>query len=132
MKPLVAQAIDEIRRTFIGHTVDVIEDGEGGAYVKVHSLSLGPKFSPSSSFVAFRITFQYPMADVYPHFLVHGLRRADGVALTNPFHLDNQRWGPKKNGELVTMLSRRSNHLDATVDTACGKLLKVLDWIRSQ
>lgn len=132
MKPLVAQAIEEIRRTFAGHPIDVIEDGEGGANVKVHSLSIGPKFSPSTSFIAFRITFQYPMADVYPHFLIHGLRRADGVALTNPFHPDNQRWGPSGKDEPATMLSRRSNHLDATVDTACGKLLKILEWIRSQ
>jgi hypothetical protein len=132
MKPPVVQAIEEIRRTFAGHTIDVIEDGEGGSYVKVHGLSIGPKFSPSTSFIAFRITFQYPMADVYPHFLIHGLRRVDGVALTNPFHPDNQRWGPEKSDEPVTMLSRRSNHLDATVDTACGKLLKVLEWIRSQ
>lgn len=132
MKPAVEQAIEEIRRTFAGHRIDVIEDGEGGAYVKVHGLSIGPKYNPTTSFIGFRITFQYPMADVYPHFLVHGLRRADGAALTDPFHSNNQCWGPEKNSEPATMLSRRSNHLDASVDTACGKLLKVLEWIRSQ
>lgn len=132
MKPLVAQAIEEIRRTFAGNPIDVIEDDEGGAYVKIHGLTIGSKYKPSTSFIAFRITFQYPMADVYPHFLVHGLRRADDVALTLPFHPNDQRWGPKGKDEPATMLSRRSNHLDATVDTACGKLLKVLEWIRSQ
>ncbi|MGD9691401.1 MAG: hypothetical protein AB7G17_01005 [Phycisphaerales bacterium] len=132
MKPAIVQAIDEIRCTFVNHPIDVIEDGEGGAFVKVHGISIGPKYNPSMSSIAFRITFQYPMADVYPHFLIHGLRRADGAALTNPFHPDNQRWGPSGNEEPATMLSRRSNHLDAAVDTACGKLLKVLEWIRSQ
>lgn len=132
MKPAVRQAIEEIRLTFVGHTIDVIEDGDGGAFVKVHEISIGPKYSLSTSFIAFRITFQYPMADVYPHYLAHGLRRADGAALTDPFHPNNQRWGPAGQDEPATMLSRRSNHLDATTDTACGKLLKVIEWIRSQ
>jgi len=132
MKPDVEQAIEEIRRTFAGHGVDVIDDGDGGAYVKVHGLSIGPQYVPSTSFIAFRITFQYPAADVYPHFLVYGLRRADGAAWASPFHPDNQRWGPSGKDEPATMLSRRSNHFDASTDTACGKLLKVLEWIRSQ
>lgn len=132
MKSTIKQAIEEIRHNFAGHRIDSIEDGEGGAYVKVHDLSMGPNYSPTTSFVAFRITFQYPMADVYPHFLIHGLRRVDGSTLTNPFHPDNQRWGPSGREEPATMISRRSNHLDAAVDTACSKLLKVLEWIRNQ
>ncbi len=86
MTPAIEQAIAEIRVTFEGHPIDVDPDPEGGAFVTVHDLSLGDQYEPSVSWVAFRITFQYPHADVYPHFCVGGLKRKDGTELGDPFH----------------------------------------------
>jgi hypothetical protein len=132
IQPAVVEAIAEIRASFERNAVDAEPDGSGGAHVTVHALHLGEGYEPSTSWVSFHITFQYPYADVYPHYLVAGLKRACGAALQVPFHSDGQTWKTPTVSRPATMLSRRSNRWDPGVDTACDKLLKVLHWIRSQ
>jgi hypothetical protein len=132
LKPAVAQAIAEIRSQFTGHIIEVFADDDGGAFVKVFGCELGESYEPALSWVGFRITFQYPQADVYPHFLIATLRRRDGRALGEAFNT-NQTWQPTdQKAEAAVMVSRRSNRLNPATDTAVLKLLKVLDWIRSR
>jgi len=130
MNPAVSIAVDEIRATFTDHQVDVEPDAQGGAFLKVHNLSLGDHYAQARSWFAFRITFQYPHADVYPHYCMHALSRRDGRALAQGIHL-NHSWQTPTQNTPATMLSRRSNRLNPSLDTAATKLLKVLDWIRS-
>jgi len=66
--PGVAQAIDEIRCTFEGCGVEVEDDRSGGAFVVVTGISLGYPYVQAEIWIGFQITFQYPYADVYPHF----------------------------------------------------------------
>lgn len=127
----VQQATEEIRAAFPSHKMDVEPDADGGAYVKVYDLVLGDKYEPSASWFAFRITFQYPFADIYPHFCIPTLKRKDGRSLGSGFNLNNQ-WQTPKAAEPAIMLSRRSNRLNPETDTAALKLAKVLDWIRNQ
>lgn len=127
----VQQAIDEIQNAFPGVTLDIELDAEGGAFVKVHEFDLGSQYEPQRSWSAFRITFQYPFADIYPHFFVPILRRKDGKPLGEGFHSNNQ-WQHPGGNEPATMVSRKSNRRDAATETAALKLAKVLDWIRSQ
>ena len=131
MSTAVEQAVEEVRSAFPAHTVDVESDGHDGACVKVHDLCIGEQYEPDISWVAFRITFQYPHADVYPHFCVPGLKRKDGKALGNEFNPNNT-WQTPTKSEVATMISRRSNHLNPATDTAALKLAKVLDWVRSR
>ncbi len=130
MTAAIQQAIQEIRSAFPEHKVDVEADMEGGAYVKVHDLPVGDQYEPSVSWLAFRITFQYPFADVYPHFCIPCLKRKDGRA-GEGFNLNNQ-WHTPKATEPAILMSRRSNRLNAETDTAALKLAKVLDWIRTR
>ena len=131
MTPAVQQAIVEIRAAFPGHETDFEPDADGGAYVKVHDLFFGEQFEPSASWLAFRITFQYPFADIYPHFCNPTLKRKDGRSLGDGFNLNNQ-WQTPKATEPAILLSRRSNRLNPETDTAALKLAKVLDWIKSR
>ena len=110
--------------------MDVEADDDGGAFVKVHDLLIGTHYIPERSWVAFRITFQYPFADVYPHYCVANLGRKDGHALGGGFSQNN--WKTSASDQSATMMSRRSNQLNAATDTAALKLAKVLDWMRSQ
>jgi len=75
--------------------------------------------------VGFLISFQYPRADVYPHFIDGSVSRKDGAALGQGFSATT--WQDRK----ALQISRRSNRLDPTIDTAALKLQKVLDWLRS-
>ena len=130
MKPLVEQAVDEVRTTFKGHQVDANADNDGGAYVKVHDVDVGEKLSPKQVTVAFRITFQHPHADVYPHFLLGKVQRKNGQPLGQGFH--DQQWQGRDEKLDATMVSRRSNRRDPAVDTPALKLLRVIEWIREQ
>src|SRR5690348_14819323 len=121
MTPEVAAAVDEVRKTFEGHGVDVEEEAQGGAYVTVGDLSLGAVFTPASSWVGFLVTFQHPRADVYPHFISGDVRRADGGNLP-----EGMTTGHNWRGKSAIQVSRRSNRWNATTDTAAAKLLKVL------
>ncbi len=126
LKPAVDQALAELRETFAKHRIDVCEDGDGGSRVRVHDLLVGNQYSPSTSWVGFAITFQYPAADVYPHFVVGTFARTNGAPLGEGFQQSN--W----NGESVVQVSRRSNHRDLSTETAAIKLTKVLEWLRSR
>jgi hypothetical protein len=126
MTPTVTQAVEEIRATFDGIAVNVEDDGEEGAYVHLEPVDPGSLYVQRETWIAFRITAQYPYADVYPHFVRSDLTREDGQPLgegmsTNPYR-----------GQPAVQVSRRSNHLNPATDTAVLKLIKVLDWMASR
>ena len=131
IKPEVIEAINEVRASFSGHQVDTEPDDQGGAFVRVHEVDLGPTYKPSTSWVGFQITFQYPFADIYPHYIRPDIVHADGRAFVPPFH-PNHTFALPSGGVSAAMISRRSNHRDPITDTALVKLVKVLDWLRSQ
>lgn len=131
LKLPVVEAISELRTAFAAHQVDVEADDQGGAFVRIHEIDLGPTYRPSKSWVGFQITFQYPFADIYPHYIRPDIVHADGRAFVQPFHI-NHTFALPSGGVSAVMVSRRSNHRDPITDTAVVKLAKVLDWLRSQ
>ena len=131
IKPAVIAAIDEVRSSFPGLQVDVEPDGQGGAFVRLQEADLGEKYQPSKTWIGFQITFQYPFADVYPHYIRPDIHRTDNKPLGEAIHPNNTFPLPSKN-ESALLISRRSNHRDSELDTAAVKLAKVLDWIRSR
>jgi hypothetical protein len=122
----VAEAIGEIKGTFPGASVEVREDGEGGAFVIVDPIDPGSQYVQPESWIGFRITFQYPNSDVYPHFVRGDLSRKDGRPLGEATSVTTFE------GRFAVQLSRRSNNIDPNHDTAVLKLLKVLAWLRSR
>lgn len=126
MNPEVNDAVAEIRATFPDAEVRAVPDGNEGAFVIVDPVPLGEAYVQDSSWVGFHITFQYPLADVYPHFVRPDLARSDGTGLGEGFAITS--WNCPENRPVV-QLSRRSNRLDPSVDTAAIKLLKVLQWL---
>lgn len=127
MTPDVEQAIAELRQAFPGHPLQVEPEPQGGAYILVEHLLIGEQYCPSMSWVGFLLTFQYPHADVYPHFMDGVVQRVDG-----------QGWGSGLSGPVSwnnrssIQISRRSNRWNPGTDTAATKLTKVLEWLRSQ
>jgi hypothetical protein len=94
--------------------------------VTVNGIPLGSPWAQPETWIGFLITFQYPYADVYPHFVRHDLTRADGRPLGQALAPARFRDRP------AIQISRKSNKLNPATDTACLKLLKVLQWLRSQ
>lgn len=122
--PPVSQAIEEIRRTFDRCTAECAPDGAGGAIVIVRGISLGCPYAQAEVWIGFHITFQYPFADVYPHFTNPELARIDGRDLGGGFGTATFQ------GQPAIQISRRSNRLNPITDTAALKLLKVIKWMK--
>lgn len=121
----VRKAIEEIQSQYPDSGMTLRVDGEGGCYVIVESVPLSDIYAQTETWIGFRITFQYPAADVYPHFVRGDLTRVDSRELGD---------GTAKKafeGREAFQLSRRSNHLNPTTDTALLKLEKVLHWLRT-
>src|SRR5438552_3210041 len=101
MTPEVQSAIDELKQAFPGHRIDVDPEAQGGAYVVVRDLPIGDRYVPMTTWVGFLLSFQYPRADVYPHFIDSTVRRADGVGHSGGFQQTSWRNAP------ATQVSRR-------------------------
>ena len=127
MLAAVALAVESLRRDFPGATVDVEEDGAGGAYVTIHPVVLGVKFIPNATWIGGHITPQFPYSDIYPLFIGADVRRADGVAFNPP--ITN---GHSFRGRSAIQISRRTNRLDPENQTASSKFQKVLYWLIQQ
>jgi hypothetical protein len=125
MSPSVEKAIEELRSSFQDCELDVETDAAGGAYVVIRGIPLGAPYSQADTWISFQITFQYPYADVYPHFARPDLTRLDGRPLGEGFGQAQFRNQP------AIQISRRSNKLNPAIDTATLKLLKVLQWLRT-
>ena len=123
--PGVAKAIEEIRGTFDPCPVEAVPDGAGGATVVVRDIRMGPPYAQARVWIGFQITFQYPYADVYPHFTNADLSRSDRGGLGGGFGTATFR------GQPAIQISRRSNRLNPETDTAALKLLKVIRWMKT-
>jgi hypothetical protein len=126
LTPEIARSLEEIKTNFPESTQVIREDGEGGAYVILEEVSLGSPYNQATTWIGFRITFQYPYSDVYPHFVRGDLSRIDGKGLgeaTSSCTFE---------GRAAIQISRRSSKLNPSVDTALLKLLKVLQWLKSR
>ena len=72
------KAIAEIRACFPDNSLEFLPERSGWLFVTLRGISLGPPWAQPDTWISFQITFQYPYADVYPHFVRHDLSRADG------------------------------------------------------
>lgn len=127
ISPVVLKAIDEVRSSFPDCQVDTDPDGSGGAFVVVRNIPLGPPYAQQDTWIGFQITFQYPYADVYPHFARPDLSRADRKPLGEGFGVS-----ARFRAQPAVQISRRSNKLNPATDTASLKLLKVIEWVRTR
>jgi hypothetical protein len=138
MKPEIEQGINELRLGLPGKAVRVKEDPDGGAFVIVEGLCIGSGFEPASSWVGFHMTFPYPDADVYPHFIDPAVRYTGSGPAPNQ-HPDGNLPTSLSRGTTMSgfeipaiQVSRRSNRRNADTDTALHKLLRVLEFLRTR
>ena len=126
LKRSVAVAIAELQAAFPASSVRWTEDDDGGAIVTMEGVPLNTEvFVQSETWAGFRITFQYPDADVYPHHVRPDLARKDGRALAGDGLHPNNNF----KGRTSLMLSRITKRHDVRGDTAVRKLMRVLAWL---
>jgi hypothetical protein len=126
MTPEVERAIAELKETWPEAIVTVTPDAQGGALVIVEDVPLFPPYTQQSTWVGFLLSFQYPYADVYPHFVRRDLTRSDGKPLGDAMTAATFAGRP------AIQVSRRSNRHEPDFQTAAIKLHKVLEWLRTR
>lgn len=124
MKEEVSLAIEELKRQFDGATFTISEDGQGGARIIMEPISIGNRYTPTSTWLGFQIPAQYPYADIYPVFMGADVVRVDGVAFAAP--VTN---GHNFEGRPAIQISRRNPVADKGSQKATAKILKVVDFI---
>ncbi|HXJ10985.1 MAG TPA: hypothetical protein VNH19_01830 [Candidatus Limnocylindrales bacterium] len=124
MKVEVSTGIEELKRQFDTSSFTVREDGQGGAYVLIEPVPLGPKYRPAATWVGFQIPAQYPYADIYPVFIGGDVARVDGVPLVAPVTP-----GHNFEGRAAIQVSRRSAAALGGLQKVTAKILKILDFL---
>jgi len=124
MKLEVSQAIEELKRKFPDSVLTFEDDGSGGARVLLENMDVGPKLSPSRTWLAAHIPGQYPYADIYPVFMGREVSRADGKPFEVPITAVN--YGDKP----AWQVSRRSQQAQLK-QPAHAKFIKVIDFLRN-
>lgn len=137
MKKDVEAAITELRTGLPCHEIRVKPDADGGAFVIVDGVDIGPQFKPLTTWVGFQITFPYPDADVYPHFIDPAVKFVGDDPDTDPppdtLPTSMTRGATMPGFDLPAIqVSRRSNRRDADTDSALHKFLRVVDFVRSR
>ena len=126
MNSKVEQAVQELSLRFGDAEVEARPTGDGGAIVTINPVDVGPGYRPQKTWMKFAISFQYPYADIYPHFVRPNLVRTDGQPHGNGISQASFQ------GQPALQLSRRSNHLNPEIDTAALKTIKVIEWLRTR
>jgi hypothetical protein len=135
----VENAIEQLRNGAPCSAVRTKEDGEGGAFVLLEDVEIGEQFSPSRSWIGFHLTFPYPDADVYPHFIDAAVRYV-GSGETPNQHPNGDLPLALTRGDYVVPgfelaaihISRRSNNRNTETDNALQKLLRIIDFLRTR
>jgi hypothetical protein len=138
MKSNVEAGLLQLREGLPGHVIQADEDSEGGAYVIVEGFEIGESFRPSMSWVGFHMTWPYPDADVYPHFVDPALAYV-GAGQAPVEHPDGPLPAAMARGQVMPgfdkpaiQVSRRSQRWQPATDTALHKLLRVVQFLRSR
>jgi len=122
----ILQGIEEIKIAFPECAVNIAEDGSGGAYVKVDGVFIGTSYAPESTWIGFHMDFSYPDSVVYPHFMDSSVHRVDELMFQPPTPITMTTWRDIS----AWQISRAQRSWDRNVDTAAGKLRKVVEWLR--
>jgi hypothetical protein len=124
MTPSVLAAIEGLKKAFPAARISVLsEDGQGGAFVAVEGVELGPTLLPEKTWLGAQLPSNLPYADVYPLFVGADVRKADGSALAGPFA--PMVW----QGRPAIQVSRRNNRVGAG-HTAVSKFVKVIAFLK--
>jgi hypothetical protein len=117
----VARAIGELEEDY---RIEVLQTGDGGAFVTVQDVDIGPRWNPRHVEIETLIPFNYPFAAIYPFYTQETLQRVDGSAWPNALQLVEWR------GRRVVQISLRANRWDPNVDTARGAIAQVELWFK--
>jgi hypothetical protein len=130
LKAAVREALESLANGFPAVAINVTPDGQGGAWIEMLDVPMGPPYIQATTFVVCLLPFNLPGSDIYPLFVRSDLTRVEGLALGDAFQQTQLSWPAEPLPRAVVQVSRRTRGGFAA-QTACQKVTKVLDWMRS-
>lgn len=130
-KTAVLRALAVIQAAFPEWTVHTCPDGQGGLWVELTGVPLGPPYAQEDTFLVFLLPFTLPGSDIYPMFVRPDLNRLDGAPLAEGFAVTQLSWPAEQTPRPVVQVSRRTRGSFAQ-QTASQKVSKVLDWVMAR
>lgn len=131
VKTAVTRALKAIQEAFPDWPVGTWPDGQGGLWVEMTGVPLGPPYSQDETFLVYLLPFTLPGSDIYPMFVRPDLARLDGGPLGEGFAVTELSWPAERVPRPVVQLSRRTRGSFAQ-QTAPQKVSKVLDWVMAR
>lgn len=138
MKPDVAKALKNLEANGPGTAVRTVPDADGGVYVIVDGVDIGPNFKPRRAWLGFHIVWSCADADVYPHFLDPQVKYV-GNGPTPNNHEDGPLPAAMMRGQTMPgfncpaiQVSRRSNRRNGETDSPLQKMLRVIEFLRTR
>lgn len=132
MKAAVHEAYEAIKDALPEYDATASPDGQGGLWVEMTGVPLGPPYAQTDTFLAFLLPFNLPGGDIYPMFMRPDLARADGAQLGEGFAATQFQRTPNDRPRPVTQISRRTRGGNFVLQTAPQKVMKVLDWVMTR
>ena len=87
----------------------LVPDGQGGVWVEMTGVPLGPPYAVDDTFLVFLLPFTLPASDIYPMFVRADLARLDGSQLGDGFQVTKLAWpGESSARPVVVQVSRRT------------------------
>lgn len=130
-KTAVLRALEVIKVAFPDWAVRTCPDGQGGLWVELAGVPLGPPYVQEDTFLVFLLPFTLPGSDIYPIFIRPDLSRLDGASLGEGFAVTELSWPAEQVPRPVVQVSRRTRGSFA-LQTASQKVSKVLDWVMAR
>lgn len=130
-KTAVLQAIEVIKDAFPDLPDRTCSDGQGGLWVELTGVPLGPPYVQDDTFLVFLLPFTLPGSDIYPMFVRPDLTRLDGAPLGEGFAVTELSWPAEQVPRPVVQVSRRTRG-SFVLQTASQKISKVLDWVMAR
>lgn len=130
-KSAVLRALEVIQDAFPDWSVRTCPDGQGGLWVELTEVPLGPPYVQDDTFVVFLLPFTLPGSDIYPMFVRPDLSRLDRAPLGEGFAVTELSWPAEQVPRPVVQVSRRTRGSFAQ-QTASQKVSKVLDWVMAR
>jgi hypothetical protein len=116
--------IETVRDAFAGHEITVEEPGDGTTVITVGNVDVGAGWNVSELDLSVKLQVTFPSSPPYPFYGPPGMARVDGRALPQiQPHV-------QVDGASRTQISL-NKPFDPAVETLAGRLVAVIDWLRS-
>jgi len=120
------------------HIMGLMKPDPNHGQILVDGMDIGENFAPAITWVGFQITWPYPDADVYPHFVDPNLRYVGEKAAPNQYPEENLPVSMTRGAMMpgfempAIQVSRRSQRRNAATDSALQKLFRVIEFLKSR